>query len=180
MQRVVIPALALVLCASAAAHETAGPADTARCAVWARETSFAAALAAHDRAGFAEHLHPDAVFGVNDAAPTRDARAIVQAWAGLIDGTAARLAWYPRHVVASAGGDLAWSTGPALFLRPDGTSPRIGSFQSVWQRGADGTWRVLFDGGTAPQPATDAQVAAFHAGRAPACPPPSAMPAPRG
>lgn len=165
------PSLLLVL--AFPAHAVDAPfADTQtdHCAVWQRELSFADALATHDHAAFAAHLHRDAVFGVSDPAPTRGADAIAAEWKPLIDGTAIRLAWYPKHVVVSATGDLAWSTGPSLVTKPDGTAPRIGGYQSVWQRDAAGAWHVLFDGGTAPQPATAEQVAAFHAARRRDCP----------
>lgn len=155
-------------------------ADDARCAVWARELSFGDALAAHDHAAFAAHLHEHAVFGVAGPAVTRGRAAIAAEWKPLVDGTAVRLAWYPAHVTVNAAGDLAYSTGPALMQRVgDDPAPRLSSYQSVWQRDARGQWHVLFDGGTAPRPASAAEVAAFHAGRQRTCPPEATAPSPR-
>lgn len=174
MHRAILCTVFLAVASPMALAQTASPVAAggdARCAVWKRELSFGDALAAHDHAAFAEHLHRDAVFGVNDPAPTRGANAIAAEWKTLVDGTTVNLAWYPRHVVASADGTLAWSTGPSLVTRPDGSAARIGSFQSVWQRDAAGAWHVLFDGGIAGQPATPEQVAAFHAGRQRGCAP---------
>jgi len=53
-----------------------------------------------------------------------------------------------------------------------GAKPRYvtGRFATVWRRAGDGAWRVVFDGGDAGKPASDADVAAFHAGRQPDCP----------
>ena len=142
------------------------------CAVWARESSFATSVAQHDARAFAQHLHPGTAFGVKGPRATRGSAAVAAQWAGLIEGKTVRLAWYPVLVTIGGVADIAYSSGPALYesLRP-GATPRftLGTFQSVWHRGGDGVWRVLFDDGTTPRPATDAQVAAFRAGRR-ACP----------
>ncbi|MBB1059734.1 YybH family protein [Marilutibacter spongiae] len=145
----------------------------AECEVWARELGFAASVAAHDVEAFAAHVDPDAAFGSGQVRPLRGREAIVQAWAGLIAGREVRLAWYPTRVTIAAVPDIAWSSGPALYEAVDPVaSPRhrIGAFNSVWRRGSDGTWRVIFDDGLQPRPATEAEVAAFHLGRREACP----------
>lgn len=144
----------------------------AACAVWQRELGFAASVAAHDRAAFAEHVDADALFSPDTPAPHRGRAAVVDAWSGLISGTPVRLRWYPDRVAVS--GDLAWSTGPALFERIEGgqaRDPRVTRFRSVWRRGSDGVWRVLFDDGDRPRPAEPADVQAFEQGRRAACPP---------
>ena len=173
--------LAVLVALSAAVHaQQATPPpppapslSAAECAVWARETSFAQSVATHDAAAFAEHLHPQAVFGAKQPQPTRGRDAIAQNWAGLIAGTRLKLLWYPAMVAIGGEPDIAYSSGPALYEAVDPKAApryRIGAFQSVWHKGADGVWRVLFDDGIEPQPATDAAVAAFHAGRRAACP----------
>lgn len=171
-------ALALVLsaiAAPAAAQQAAPPPKLTaeECAVWARELGFARALAEHDAAAFAGHLHEGAAFGVKQPQPQRGREAIALAWAPLIEGKTIRLEWYPTMVVIGGEPDIAMSTGPALYedLRP-GANPRyrLGGFQSVWKRGEDGVWRVLFDDGLRPQPADEAAAAAFRAHRREACP----------
>jgi ketosteroid isomerase-like protein len=162
------------------------PLGADECAVWARELSFAQSVADHDAAAFAAHVHPDAAFGASRAAPTRGRDAITERWAGIIDGTAGGLSWYPSRVTVGPVGpartgvarvdgpaDIAWSSGPSLFEdRTPGAKARylIGAFHSVWYRSGDGVWRVLFDDGIAPRPASAAEVEAFHAGRRSACP----------
>ena len=147
--------------------------SAAECEVWARELSFARSVADRDAEAFAAHLHEDAVFGVSRPGVTRGRAAITAEWAGLIAGTRVRLSWYPTHTAIGGVSDIAWSSGPALYEAVDPADPvqhRIGAFTSVWHRGSDGVWRVLFDDGIAPQPATPGQVAAFRAGRSEACP----------
>lgn len=92
------------------------------CAVWARELGFAQSVADHDPEAFASYLHPDAAFGASRAAPTRGRDAITRRWAGIIEGKAVALAWYPTRVTIGPAGDAtgpaadtAWSSGPGLF-----------------------------------------------------------------
>lgn len=143
------------------------------CAVWARELSFARSVAEHDAAAFAAHLHAQAAFGAGRPQPTRGREAIAAEWADLVAGKRLRLRWYPQRVTVGGVGDVAWSTGPALYQRLEpGAQPRylLGQYQSVWHRDADGVWRILFDDGVAPRPATEAEAMAFERGRREDCP----------
>ena len=53
---------------------SAAMAGKAECEVWARETSFAHSVAAHDPAAFREHLDEGAVFGARSPSPRRRAQ----------------------------------------------------------------------------------------------------------
>lgn len=140
------------------------------CAVWQREQSFARSVANHDAAAFAAHVGENAAFGASSPEPTRGREAIVKRWAGLIEGKRALLRWYPTRVTMTPGvKDIAWSSGPSLFevLDPKAKDKYLlGAFHSVWHKDADGVWRVLFDDGVEPRPATPEQVSAFNAGQA--------------
>ena len=168
--------LAVLLAAAAmAAPAIAAPAastDTA-CPVWQRELSFARSVAEHDAAAFAEHIDAEAVFQAGSPQPLRGREAIGRGWAGIVAGKDVRLRWYPAHTVAVASGELAWSTGPVLIetRAADGT-PRHAStqYRSLWRKGADGTWRVLFDDGNPATPASAEQVQAFERNAAAPCP----------
>lgn len=153
-----------------AAESTAAAQADGRCAVWARELGFARSVTEHDPQAFAEHLHADAAFGVGQK-PTRGRDAIVREWSGIIDGSAVKLDWYPAVVTVGGDGATAYSSGPALFEHPKTGAISLSRFGSVWQRGADGVWRVIFDDGTRPAPADAAAVKAFHEGRRTECPP---------
>jgi ketosteroid isomerase-like protein len=144
------------------------------CAVWKREQSFAKSVADHDATAFADHVSEQAAFGASRPEPTRGRDAIVKRWTGLIEGKHTRLSWYPTRVTiagGTAGGasDVAWSSGPALIevLDPKAKDAyQIGSFRSVWHKDADGVWRVLFDDGEEPRPASAEEVRTFKLGRA--------------
>ena len=146
------------------------------CEVWARETSFAQSVADHDAATFAAHLHPDAVFVGGNNRGTHGADAIAQEWAGLVEGKGVKLRWYPDTVDVGADGQLALSRGPYWMEFPEAPEAKRylrGRFVSTWQRGADGQWLVVFDGGggNVPVPATAEEIAQLAAAP-PACPVP--------
>ena len=146
------------------------------CEVWARETSFARSVADHDAAAFAEHLHPDAVFVDGGNRPTRGADDIAKVWAGQGSGEVVLLRWYPDAVDVAADGQLALSRGPYWMEFPKAPPEKRylqGRFSSTWQRGSDGRWLVVFDGGggNVPAPATAEQIAALAAAQKP-CPHP--------
>ena len=145
----------------------------AECEVWARELSFAQSVADHDAAAFADHIHTEAAFGSSRAQPMRSRATIAEGWADIVAGNGVALHWYPTRVTIAGEGDIAWSSGPSVFESLDPAAPQrymLGGFHSVWHRGDDGTWRVLFDDGIPSRPATEADVAAFHAARQEACP----------
>jgi ketosteroid isomerase-like protein len=153
----------------------AAPADET-CAVWARESGFAQSVADHDTAAFKSYLHPDAVFVDGGNRATRGVDAITAGWAGIIAGEKIVLRWYPDAVDVAADGALALSRGPYWMEFPGAPEDKrylAGRFSSTWQRGADGQWLVVFDGGggNVPVPATAAEVAALDAARK-SCPVP--------
>lgn len=64
--------------------------------------------------------------------------------------------WAPVTGDISQAGDLGWNVGPVLYLaRPELNRPeRHGLFFSVWEKQADGSWRVVLDlGSDTPGPA---------------------------
>jgi ketosteroid isomerase-like protein len=175
--------LALLVAAPALAQDASPPEppkappkarmSAAECEVWARELSFSQSVADHDAAAFAEHLHAQAAFGSGRAVPTRSREAVAREWAGLIAGKPVTLSWYPTRTTIAGVGTVAASSGPALFedLSPDAKSRyAMSQFHSIWHKDDDGAWRILFDDGTPPRPVTDAEAAAFKAGRPKECP----------
>jgi ketosteroid isomerase-like protein len=169
----------LALCATSAALAQLPAAKpvamltSAECEVWARELSFARSVADHDAVAFAAHIAPQAAFAASQTEPTRGRDEIARRWAPIVEGRRIRLDWYPTRTTIGDAADVAWSSGPALFENPDPKAPqryRLGGFRSVWHRDGDGVWRVIFDDGVDPVPATDEQVAAFRANRRSTCP----------
>jgi ketosteroid isomerase-like protein len=174
MKRTRLPVVlfSVAACLQAAPTQAAGF-SIEECAVWTRELSFADTVARHDAEAFAEHVEPGAVFGVGTDARSRGRDAIVERWRRIIEGKRLTIEWYPTQTNVGGADGIAWSEGPALVITDPGTPAeryQLGRFRSVWRRGEDGAWRVLFDGGDEPRPATAEEARAFRAGRRDTCP----------
>ena len=124
-----------------AQQKSANPVDQVRAA----ETAFAKSMADRNPAAFAALLADDAVFfggkGVNHGKA-----AVVADWKRFFDGAAAPFSWAPAEVEVLPSGNLGFTSGPVFD--PKGT--RIGTFNSVWQRQTDGSWKIVFDKGCPP------------------------------
>ncbi len=171
--RAVIVACLMFAAATATAAPVTARMSAEECKVWARELSFADALARHDAVAFAGHLEKGAAFSAESPQPLRGDAAIAKQWSRLVEGKSLLLSWYPTRVTIGGIADVASSSGPALYedLRPRATPHySIGGFHSVWHRGKDGVWRILFDDGIEPKPADEAEVSAFRNARQAHCP----------
>ena len=127
------------LAGSSPAPTPADALEADRRAVWQSEEAFAAAFAARDPERFATFVADDAVF--SGRTDLRGKAAVVEAWTQLMTaGPTAPFSWRPTRVLVH--GDTALSSGP--IHGADGSFS--GAFTSVWQRQADGSWKVVIDG----------------------------------
>lgn len=110
--------------------------------VRAAEAAFAQTMADRDFSAFGEFLSPDTVFFAGER-PLRGADAVKAAWEPFFAGEQAPFRWAPEQVVALAGGRQVYSSGPVW----DPSGRLIARFNSVWQRDAEGRWRVILDKG---------------------------------
>jgi ketosteroid isomerase-like protein len=134
----------------------ANPASEVRCA----EIRFSLAAEARDPEAFRLQLDPDARFAGSEV--FRGPESIVTAWAPFFSPTGPRIAWRPQVVEVLESGDLALTRGPYRLetVGKDGEAVvRWGTFNSVWRKGADHSWRVVFDAGGPPieSPSEDAK-----------------------
>jgi len=105
------------------------------------EIAFAKTMADRDWAAFGSFLAEDAIFFGDKV--TRGKAEVMQGWRLFYEGKTAPFSWKPESVEVLASGTLALSSGPVL----NENGVQIGQFNSVWQRGADGQWKVVFDKG---------------------------------
>lgn len=110
--------------------------------VRAAETAFAATMARRDVMAFAEFVADEALF-FGDSTVLRGKTAVIEGWRPLFEGPRAPFSWEPEVVEVLDSGTLALSSGPVR----DPSGQRVGTFNSVWRRDADGRWRVVFDKG---------------------------------
>jgi ketosteroid isomerase-like protein len=110
--------------------------------VRAAENAFAKTMADRDHKAFARFVADDAAFfGRNSV--SRGKQAVVESWAGMFEGPKAPFSWSSEAAVVLDSGTLALSYGPVY----DAEGKRFGTFNSIWRREADGTWKVIFDKG---------------------------------
>lgn len=107
------------------------------------ENGFAATMAARDYKAFATFIAQDAVFFGGDGKEIRGKAAVVDGWKGFYEKPDAPFSWRSEDVQVLDSGKLAHSSGPVF--NPKGE--RVGTFNSIWRREADGSWKVVFDKG---------------------------------
>lgn len=125
------------------------------------EIAFAQSVADSDGDAFRDLLHPDARFVSSRVARGRDE--IVNAWAVFFGQDRPFLTWRPDIVEVLETGTLALSRGPYRLQAtdPDGNvTEEWGTYNSIWQKQADGAWQIIFDAGS---PAAEPPPAATRA-----------------
>ena len=113
--------------------------------VWAAEVAFAKTMADRDHAGFASFLSDEAVF-MGQVKTLRGKAQVAAGWKPYYDGKDAPFSWRPDRVEVLDSGTLASSSGPVF----DPAGKRVGTFNSIWRREADGKWHIIFDKGCPP------------------------------
>lgn len=128
-----------------------------RAAVRAADEAFARAVELRDRELFASFIAEDATFLGGGLTQGRDA--IVIDWGIFFAaGGSAKISWRPHTVEVAASGDLAYTLGDyeVHSTGPDGRPlESTGTYVSIWRKQADGSWKVVVDAGTPPEPAAD-------------------------
>jgi ketosteroid isomerase-like protein len=107
------------------------------------ENGFAATMAKRDHNAFATFIADDAVFFGGENRAYRGKKAVVDSWKGFYEKPDAPFSWRSESVEVIESGKLAHSSGPVF--NPKGE--RVATFNSVWRRESDGTWKVVFDKG---------------------------------
>ena len=108
----------------------------------ATEEAFARTMADRDHQAFVSFLAEDAVF-FGRHGEIRGREAVAAAWRPLFEASEAPFSWRPEVASVLDSGALGLTSG--AVLAPDGR--RVGTFNSVWRRQADGGWKVVFDRG---------------------------------
>src|SRR5215475_11343672 len=116
--------------------------------VRATEIAFAKAFADRDAKKFFSYLADDAQF-LGRRNTMHGKQEVIAGWSEFFKSAVAAFRWEPERVVTNAAGDLGFSTGPVF----DEAGVQVGTFTFTWVRQPDGSWKILFDGGSAcPKP----------------------------
>ena len=109
------------------------------------ETGFAKSMAGRDHAAFTSYLSPETVF-FGGRGVLRGKTAVAAAWKRFYEGAEAPFSWSPAEVEVLDSGTLGMTSGPVL----DPKGARIGTFNSLWRRDKNGSWKIVFDKGCPP------------------------------
>jgi ketosteroid isomerase-like protein len=112
--------------------------------VRATEIAFAKAFADRDAKKFFLYFADDAQF-LGRRNTMHGKQEVIAGWSEFFKPSVAPFRWQPERVVTNAAGDLGFSSGPVF----DEAGVQIGTFTSTWARQPDGSWKILFDGGSA-------------------------------
>jgi len=106
------------------------------------ETAFAKTMADRDHAAFTTFLADETVFfGGKEVLRGKDA--VARDWKRFFEKPEPPFSWRPEEVEVLDSGTLAMTSGPVF----DPAGKRIGTFNSVWRREGDGTWKIVLDKG---------------------------------
>jgi ketosteroid isomerase-like protein len=114
--------------------------------VRATEVAFAKAFADRDAKKFFSYLAEDAQF-LGRRNTLHGKQEVIAGWSEFFKAAVAPFRWEPERVVTNAAGDLGFSSGPVF----DEAGVQTGTFTSTWLRQPNGSWKILFDGGSACQ-----------------------------
>ena len=109
------------------------------------ESGFAKSMADRDHAAFTSHLADETVFFGGDGVQ-RGKAAVAAAWKRFFEKPQAPFSWAPAEVEVLDSGTLGMTSGPVY----DPSGQRIGTFNSIWRRAKDGSWKIVFDKGCPP------------------------------
>lgn len=147
LESAVILVLLAVASAGGQGQQQAAPAGDTKLTdeVRERERAFAKTMADRDHQAFVTFLSDEAVF-VGQKQAFRGKAAVAEGWKRLFEEPQAPFSWEPERVEVVESGTLALSSGPVR----DPSGKRVGTFNSVWRREADGTWKIVLDNGCPP------------------------------
>ena len=116
--------------------------EEVRASLKAAEEGFASAFADRDLQAFASFIDDDAVFLNRDGSAQSGKAEVVEGWKGMVTSEKPPFSWGPSRWRVNPSGTMGISSGPVIS-----EGKTVGSFMSIWKRQADGSWKIIFDGG---------------------------------
>ena len=129
---------------SIAGFAVADDSDDVRCT----EIAFSQSVENHDITAFTSFIDADARFVSNSV--SRGPAEVTEAWSVFFAEGGPDIKWRPQTVEVLKDGNLALSRGPYRMISRDAEGELIeywGTFNSVWRKQADDSWKVVFDAG---------------------------------
>jgi len=138
-----LAALTLAVAIGASAQNT-----KAAEAIRKADQDWMAAFTSKDVNKAAAFMAPDGAMYEPNAPPVQGLDAVKNALAGMFKMSDEKLTWTPTLVEAAKSGDLGFSSGTYEFSFKDPSGKTIddkGKYVTVWQKQADGSWKVIRD-----------------------------------
>ena len=124
----------------------------AQAAILKADEDFNRSVADRDRAGFLALIADQVTFGGGTPNELKSKDEIWKAWSAFFDPKGPTLTWHPSKAEVLAGGDVGYTTGFSERRAPNGTVNK-GNYLTVWKKQKDGSWKAIFDTGSAvPEP----------------------------
>ena len=142
--------LAAALLAACAPKPTPPNSADVRASLIAADQAFASATAARGLEGWMAAFDSTGIQMEPDVPFTPGLAPIRAAMAPAFADTTWRLTWEPTMAFASESGDLGYTLGTWQSRRyNDAGAGQIttGKYVTIWRKQADGSWKVVFDGG---------------------------------
>lgn len=137
------PYLAMLLTACQSPPVIDGEAEAA--ALMAVDRAFAELSAlSNPKAAFATYMAPNGMMLPRASAGAIEGLENVLAAFGTEPDPGYDLLWQPQYAEVAAAGDMGWTWGQYQVL-VDGVEMSSGKYVNVWQKQADGSWRVRAD-----------------------------------
>lgn len=146
-----VPVLALAACTPQAPAPPPPPPDTRaadEAAIHAAVTEWSAAAQAKDVEKFASFYAEDGVLMLENSPDFTGKAAIRDAISGMMQDPNFALSFAADKVVAARSGDLAYESGTYSLTLSDAKKKPAGQqghYVVVWQKQADGAWKVVRD-----------------------------------
>jgi ketosteroid isomerase-like protein len=143
----------LVLAALLGTAQTGDTAvKAAEAAITKADEAFCQAVLARRLDRFLAFVADEATFSGGMPQQLRGRDAIAKAWAPYFVEGGPTLEWKPTSAHVLVGGDLGYTTG--TYVRRavgEGGKPIVGrgNYLTVWKKQADGSWKAVFDTGSA-------------------------------
>jgi len=131
---------------SVASFAVGDDSDDVRCT----EIAFSQSVENHDITAFTSFIDADARFVSSSV--SRGPAEVTEAWSVFFADDGPDIKWRPQTIEVLKDGELALSRGPYRMITRDAegkTTEHWGTFNSVWRKQADDSWKVVFDAGNA-------------------------------
>jgi ketosteroid isomerase-like protein len=124
----------------------------AQAAIMKADEDFNRSVADRNRERFLALIADQVTFGGGSPNELNSKDEIWKAWSAFFDPKGPTLTWHPSKAEVLAGGDVGYTTGFSERRAPNGTVNK-GNYLTVWKMQKDGSWKAIFDTGSAvPEP----------------------------